>query len=153
MQTAKQISVSLVNKPGHLSSVLNALSDAKVNLLALVVMESRDRGRLRLIPDDISEAEAALSAANIRFDTTDVLMVDLPHQPGAFAHVCQRLADEHLNVDYAYCSATALKPSARGGACAVIRVNNLAKAQQVLSSPGKNGRRTSRPRRRPAKIR
>ncbi len=153
MQTAKQITIQLVNKPGRMASVLDALSKAKVNLLALAVMDSRERGRLRLVPDDAEAAEKALSAANVPFDTIDVLLVDVPHQPGAFARVCQRLAEEHLSIDYAYCSASGLKGAAKGGALAVIRVNDLAKAQRVLSAASSNGHRASRPGRRPVHAR
>ena len=44
MQTAKQLSVSLVNKPGRLAAMLAALNKGKVALKALVVMDSGDRG-------------------------------------------------------------------------------------------------------------
>lgn len=45
MQTAKQLSVSLVNKPGRLADMLTALSKEKVNFRALAVMDSGERDR------------------------------------------------------------------------------------------------------------
>ncbi len=132
MQTARQLSVSLVNKPGRLADVLTALNKEKVGLRALVVVDSGERGTVRFVPDNVDAAEQALDKLSIRYDATDVLLVDMPNQPGGFRKVCERLAAEHLNIDYAYCGFDG-RGRAKGGMLAVIRVNDLAKAQRVLS--------------------
>jgi hypothetical protein len=135
METAKQVSVSLVNKPGRLSAMLAALAKGKVNLRALAVMDSGDRGKVRFVPDDLAAATDVLEKMNTRFEVTDVLLVELPSQSGAFRRICEKLAGDHLNIDYAYCSFSRLK----GGELAIVRVNDLAKAQKVL---GENGATT-----------
>ena len=104
MQTAKQLSVSLVNKPGHLAAMLAALNKSKVNFRALSVMDSGDRGTVRFVPNDMTAATDVLEKANIRFEQAEVLLVDVPSQPGAFRKICERLAADHLNIDYAYSS-------------------------------------------------
>jgi hypothetical protein len=136
MQTAKQLTVSLVNKPGRLAAMLSALGKEKVSFRALVVMDSGDRGKVRFVPDDIILAAEVLERSNIRFEASDVLLVDIPKQAGGFRKICERLAAEHLNIDYAYC-ALGPETGARVGGLAVIRVNDLAKAQRVLGE--KNG--------------
>jgi hypothetical protein len=134
MQTAKQLSVSLVNKPGRLADVLMALSKGKVNLRALAVMDSRERGTIRFVPDDPDAAAAVLDKINVRFEGTDVLLIEIPTQPNGFRHVCERLATQHLKIDYAYHSDNTGK--AKLGALAVVKVNDLAKAQRVLTING-----------------
>ncbi len=151
MQTAKQLSVMLVNKPGRLAALLAALNKEKVNLRALSVMDSGERGTLRFVPDDLNAAKDVLEKVNLRFDAADVLLVEVPSQPGAFRRICERLAAEHLNIDYAYC-AFDHGGGTKTGALAVIRVNNLSKAQRVLSENGATARRT-RPGRRPVHAR
>ena len=149
MQTAKQLSVSLVNKPGRLSAMLGALSKDKVNLRALSVMDSGDRGTVRLVADDVAAATKVLDGNNIRHETADVLLVELPTQSGGFSKICEKLAGEHLNIDYAYCSFT-MGRGAKPGVLAVIKVNDLAKAQRVLGETGSTVARTPRrPVRRP----
>ena len=140
MRIAKQLSVRLVNKPGRLASMLGALAKRKVTFRALVVMDSGDRGTIRFVPDDFLAATEVLDAVNIRYDHADVLLVEVPTQPGAFRKICERLAEYHLNIDYAY-SSFGGDPSTRGGALAVIKVNDLGKAQKVLSENGSTGRR------------
>jgi hypothetical protein len=146
MQTAKQLSVSLVNKPGRLHAVLAALQKEKVNILALTVMDSGERSTLRFVPDDAALAASAMDTLNVRYDTADVLMVEVANQSGAFAKVCERLAAEHLNIDYAYSSFGAPRKQ-KGGAMAIVKVNDMAKASRALSGDAvshRNGRTTLR---------
>ncbi|MGW8256131.1 MAG: hypothetical protein ACWGMZ_01465 [Thermoguttaceae bacterium] len=150
MKTAKQLSVSLVNKPGRLADMLNSLAKEKVNFQALTVMDSGKRGTVRLVPDDLREATDVLENLNIDYEVSEVLLVEIPNHPGGFRKICERLASDHLNIDYAYCSFNCGK-RAKGGVTAVIRVNDLAKAQRVLSE-NNNGRKRRVPMRRPGKI-
>jgi hypothetical protein len=151
MQTAKQLSVSLVNKPGRLADMLAALAKEKVNFRALSVMDSGERGTVRFVPTDFADAVAILEKINVRFEAADVLLADVPSQAGAFRHICERLAAEHLNIDYAYC---AFGPGTKGksGVLAVIKVNDLVKAQRVLSENGATSHRKL-PGRRPVHAR
>jgi hypothetical protein len=135
MQVARQLSVSLVNKPGRLADILTTLNKGKVSFRALAVMDCGERGTIRFVPDNAAAAEDLLGGMNIRCDATDVLLVEMPSQPGEFRKVCERLAAEHLNIDYAYCGAAG-EGKAKGGLVAVIKVNDLAKAQRLLSENG-----------------
>ncbi len=149
MQTAKQLSVSLVNKPGRLADMLAALNKEKVNFRAFSVMDSGDRGTVRFVPDDFDAATEVLDKMNVRFDKTDVLLVEVPPKNGAFRKICQRLGSHHLNIDYAYCSFDT--ESTKGGVLAVIKVNDLAKARKALQENG--GSRRKPPGRRPVHAR
>jgi hypothetical protein len=151
MQTAKQLSVSLVNKPGRLAAMLGALSKGKVSFRALSVMDSGDRGTVRFVPNDFMAATEVLERMNVRYDAADVLLVEVPNHSGAFRKICERLAADHLNIDYAYCAF-----GGENGAkthLAVIRVNDLAKAQRILSENTVNGRKKLLPGRRPVHAR
>ena len=152
MHTAKQLSVRLVNKPGRLAAILAALSKGKVNLQALAVMDSGDRGTVRFVPDDFAAATEVLDKMNVRYDAADILLVEVPSQSGAFRKICERLAADHLNIGYAYCSFSAGR-GAKGGVLAVIKVNDLVKAQRVLSENGNTSSRRKQPGRRPAHTR
>ena len=150
MQTAKQLSVSLVNKPGRLAALLAALNKGRVSFRALSVMDSGERGTLRFVPDDAVAATEVLERAGLRFDAANVLMVEVPNQTGGFRKICEKLAAEHLNITYAYSSFNG-GGKAKGGALAVIKVNDLTKAQRVLAENGTTRRK--RPGRRPVHAR
>jgi hypothetical protein len=152
MQTAKQLSVSLVNKPGRLAAMLTALSKNKVGFQALAVMDSGDRGTVRFVPEaeQYAGATEVLDKLNVRYDESEILLVEVPNQAGAFRKICERLAGEHLNIDYAYSSFA--ERSTKGGGLAVIKVNNLAKAQKVLAENGSPMARRKLPVRRPSRA-
>jgi hypothetical protein len=81
-----------------------------------------------------------------------VLLVEIPAQSGGFRKICERLATEHLNIDYAYCSFDT-GGKAKGNVMAVIRVNDLAKAQRVLGENGMPARKRMMTFRRPVLAR
>ena len=60
MQTAKQLSVTLTNKPGRLATLLTALTKEKVTYRALSVMDSGERGTVRFVPDNVAAATKVL---------------------------------------------------------------------------------------------
>jgi hypothetical protein len=154
MQTAKQLSVSLVNKPGRLAAMLASLNKEKVNFRALAVMDSGERGTVRFVPDDFNAATKVLDQGNIRYEPADVLLVDVPTQAGAFRKICERLAADHLNIDYAYCSFNS-GGGGKAGVLAVIKVNDLTKAQRGIGENGTAAARLARrrqPVRRPARV-
>lgn len=131
METTKQISVFLENKPGRLANVLSALAKEKVNITALTVMDSHEHSVLRLVVDDAAGATAVLKDLGIPHAEADVLVVELRNQVGALANVCGLLGSEHINIDYAYCSAG----GKNGKTLGVFKVSNTDKAMKVLGGP------------------
>ena len=148
METTKQLSVFLENKPGRMANVLSALAREKINLTALTVMDSHEHSVLRLVADDLAKTRQVIRALGTPSAETDVLLVELRNQPGALAHVCEQLAGEHINIEYAYCSAG----GRNGKTLGIFRVSNTEKAMRVLGeSPNNSARR--RMGRRPIHIR
>src|SRR5438045_9592159 len=98
MQTTKQISVFLENKPGRLANVLSALAREKVNVTALTVMDSHEHSVLRLVTEDQAKAAQVIKGMGMRGVERDVLLVELKHQMGALARVCESLAAESIKI-------------------------------------------------------
>ncbi|MGB7160636.1 MAG: ACT domain-containing protein [Tepidisphaeraceae bacterium] len=126
--TATQFSVFLVNKPGILAQVTKALADAKVNLVAMTLVDSQEHGVLRMVVEDEANARAVLTRLNLPMTETEVLCLDLSNRPGALADVAQLLGENHININYAYCTSGA--PGGR--TTGVFKVADLNKARHVL---------------------
>jgi hypothetical protein len=138
METTKQVSVFLENKPGRLANVLLALAREKVNVTALTVMDSHEHSVLRFVADDLDRTRNCLKALSIPFAESEVLVVDLRNQPGELAHVCELLGAEHINIEYAYCSSG----GRNGRTVGIFKVSNSGKAMRVLGeSPNNSARR------------
>ena len=128
MYLQTQFSIFLVNKPGVLAQVTGALAKAKINIIALTLMDSMEHGVLRLVCDDSGAAHKVLGKAHDRWTETEVLVIELANKPGAFAAVAEKLADNHVNISYAYCTS-----GARGGKTnGVFKVADMKKAVKVL---------------------
>jgi hypothetical protein len=136
MHIETQFSVFLINKPGVLASVTGALAKAKINVIALSLSDAGEHGVLRVVPEQADKARDVLGKAHDRWTETDVLVMELANQPGAFAAAAEKLATEHVNISYAYCTGGA--PG--GKTSAVFKVADLNKARKALASMESPGR-------------
>ncbi len=135
MYVETQFSVFLINKPGVLAQTLTEFGKEKVNLIAMTMMDSVEHGVLRLTTSDRHHTREILKRLNIPVNETDVLCVTIDNKAGALADVATHLAQEHVNINYAYCTA-----GARGGrTTAVLKVADIKKAMKVLQGGGTVG--------------
>jgi len=134
VETAKQITVFLENKPGRLANILAELAHQKINITALSVMDRTEHNVLRLVADDPAKTVRIIQGLNTPCTETDVLLVELRNQPGALAHVCGALAAEHVHIDYAYCSSG----GRNGKVLGIFKVSNADKAMRVLNFAANN---------------
>ena len=133
IRTSVQFSVFLVNKPGVLAQVTRALADEKVNIVAMTLVDSQEHGVLRIVAEDAKAGRDVLGKLNLPMTETDVLCVDLPNQAGALADVATLLGQNHININYAYCTSGA--PGGR--TTGVFKTGDQAKAQKLLQKVGK----------------
>ncbi|OHB56547.1 MAG: hypothetical protein A2Y07_09520 [Planctomycetes bacterium GWF2_50_10] len=128
MHIQKQFSIFMVNKPGVLAKMLAELARAKVNIIAMTMMDSAENGVMRLVTTNYERAKEVLAMVNMPFSESEVLCVNLPNEPGAFAEVVEKLARNHINISYAYVTA-----GAKGGrTTGVLKVADVKKAIKVL---------------------
>lgn len=123
-----QFSIFMVNKPGVLARVLNTLAVAKINIVAMTMMDSAEHGVMRLVGSSHQRVREVLTQLNMQFSETDVLCVNLPNKAGALADITAKLASAHINIAYAYVTA-----GARGGrTTGILKVADVKKAMKVL---------------------
>lgn len=139
METVTQFSVFMVNKPGVLAKIIAAVAGARINLVAMTIVDAQEHGVLRLVGGDAERLRGVLVALNLPMHENEVLTVELPNRSGALATVLGTLATAHVNIEYAYATA-----GGRGGkTTAFLKVDQLPKAQKLLRP--KPERRESKP--------
>jgi hypothetical protein len=139
MYIATQFSVFMVNKPGVLAQVLGEFARAKINIIAITMMDSVEHGVMRVVFAEPERAKEVFSKINMPYNETEVLCVNLTNRSGALAAVAERLAKNHINISYAYCTA-----GAKGGrTTGVLKVADVKKAMRLLEQ---NHRRNSKSR-------
>jgi hypothetical protein len=130
MHITTQFSIFMVNKPGVLAQVLGEFARAKINIVAMTMMDTVEHGVMRAVFDSPTHAREVLSKLNMPCNETDVLCVNLTNQSGALATVAEKLAINHINISYAYCTA-----GAKGGrATGILKVADVKKAMKVLEA-------------------
>ncbi len=128
MYVAKQFSIFMVNKPGVLAQVLGEFAQVKINIIAMTMMDSAEHGVMRVVFTSSKKAKEVLTKLNMPHNEADVLCVSLDNRSGALATVAEKLAKNHINISYAYCTA-----GAKGGrTTGVLKVADVKKAMKVL---------------------
>ena len=133
MNIETQFSIFMVNKPGVLARALGEFAQAKINIIAITMMDSMEHGVMRVVFAAPEKAKKVLAKLNMPYNETKVLCVRLTNQSGALALVVEKLARSHINISYAYCTA-----GAKGGrTTGILKVANVQKAMKVLQESHK----------------
>jgi len=128
---AKQVSVFLENTSGRLNEVTHILGEAGVNISAFSIADTSDFGVLRMIVPDPEQAVSVLKANGFSVQTTRVILMTTPNQPGTLAKALQVLSDEHIFIEYLYAFSMNEK-----SAVVVIRPSEIEKCEEVLERHG-----------------
>ena len=92
MKYEKQLAIYMDNRPGMLARTCKALADAKINILALSMLDTVDHAIVRMVVDKPKEAEKELSKLHSMIQSRDVIWMEVPNQVGALAEIAQKLA-------------------------------------------------------------
>src|SRR6266496_3301966 len=106
MEFVHEVTAYLESKPGRLAKICSALAHEKIDIRALSVMDTADRGVLRFVTDDLESTKKVMNALGTKLELVDVLAVEMDNRPGALARILERLAEEHINIEYAYASSS-----------------------------------------------
>ncbi len=102
MNTVRQLSVFLENRSGRLAEVFNKLAEEQINVRAMCVADTSEFGILRLIVPDTKRSAAVLRDAGFAVGESQVFAAEVPDKPGGMAGVLKVLAEDAINVEYAY---------------------------------------------------
>ena len=125
----KQLSVSLDNVPGTLSTISESLGREGVNIRAVSVADTSDISTVRFVVDDPEKAKNMLTANGYHPRETGVLAVEMPDHPGGMNSVLKPLNAAGINVHYLYPHLGRI----HGDAIVILGVDKTEEAQQVLA--------------------
>lgn len=125
---AKQLCIFLENRPGVLSRLCRALSDARINLKAISVLDSLDHAVVRLVVDKPAAAKRLFEDHHLLVIENDVLALSLADRPGELGRIAARLAKAKLNISYVFGSAP------NGSRCGTIYLRVAGPRNRVLAA-------------------
>lgn len=126
----RQLTVALENQPGRLAAISRVLAEHEVNIEGLCVIDNVEQGMVRLITSDPGAARQLLESAHLHVVEAEVLVVELTDRLGKLAWLAQALADDGVNIEYAY--ATVDHAGARTRM--VLKTSQPRQAQDLLTA-------------------
>ena len=102
MARAKEITVTIPDRPGALGHCFSALAERGVNVLAVQSYVEEGESLARFVPDDIAKAKAVLGGLNMIFEETEAAVIRVTNRPGELGRAAARLGENKINIDYTY---------------------------------------------------
>ena len=123
----KEFKVFVLDKPGELARVTEALATNAVNIRAIASESKHDASLLRVVTNDVTTTERALKQAGLKFEVNEIMTLDLVDRPGELAKVARRLARAGINVSSLY-----IMGSRNGRTEIAMVVDDTARAQVAI---------------------
>jgi hypothetical protein len=129
MAVTRQISVQLNNHRGALAELCSELAKVAVNILALSVPEVNGQGSVRLVTNSNDAAKKVFDRLGLKYHEEDVIAAHVSDRPGALGRLTRKLADQQIDISYAYGSI--IKDSGKE-ALIILAVSDVAAAARVV---------------------
>jgi hypothetical protein len=102
MPRAKQLTVSVTDRPGVLGEIATALGAKKVNIVGISGGKMGDRGVIWMVVDKTAAAKKALAQKGWDSSEDEVLAVTLTDSPGALGRFATKLGKAGININFMY---------------------------------------------------
>jgi hypothetical protein len=124
----KQFTLYLENKPGVLARLTRRLAQSGVNIEGISVAAATDVALVQVVASNAAIMRRVLKSMKTPFTVQEVAVILLTNTPGALAKVLTRLAEDHININYVY--ATASDVATGGDSYAIISAPDLKKVEE-----------------------
>lgn len=128
MPIVTQFSLMLENRPGALAEACSELAAKAVNIQAIMAPDVRGWGSVRLVVNNTETARKVFQGMGLKFMEDEVLAAGLSDRPGALGRLTRKLAENNINIEYAYGSIEKGAPEA----LIILAVSDLKKAAKLL---------------------
>ena len=102
MPRAKQLTLSVADRPGTLGEIAAALGEKKVNIVGLAAATQGGGGMIWLVVDRTATARKVLEKNGWRATEEEVLAVTLSDAPGSLGRLATKLGKAGVNIRFAY---------------------------------------------------
>ena len=133
-----QLAVFLKNIPGTLRQVLKSITDASINIEAIMVSDAVDYAVVRLVVDSPTKALHLLGDHGLLVVESDIISHEMPNEPGELLSLAGKLSKGEINISYIYGSA----PREGGIPRIFLHTSDNDKVVRILNGKGKAGSRS-----------
>ncbi|TMD28415.1 MAG: ACT domain-containing protein [Chloroflexi bacterium] len=102
MPRAKQLTLSVPDRPGMLGQIATALGEKKVNITGMSAGVMEGRGMIWLVVDKTAAAKKVFAQHGWDAKEDEVLAVTLADTPGSLGRYASKLGKAGINITFAY---------------------------------------------------
>jgi len=102
MPRAKQLTVTVPDRPGMLGDIASALGGKKVNIKGICAATTGGGGMIWLVVDKNAAAKKVLAQNGWKTTEDEVLAVDLSNAPGSLGRFATKLGKAGINISFVY---------------------------------------------------
>ena len=122
-----EISMELIDEPGSLAKVAEALAEANINIETMCAI-GKVAPNVALVTKQIPQARAVLDNLGVNYTVTELIKLVMPDQPGVLASFSRRIADAGINLNSIY-----ILSKYQGDTELVFSADDPEKAREVLN--------------------
>tara|TARA_Y100000588_G_C14182670_1_gene894369 strand:+ start:432 stop:827 length:396 start_codon:yes stop_codon:yes gene_type:complete len=122
-----EISMELVDQPGSLAIVAEALAEANINIETICAI-GKVAPNVALVTEQIPQTKAVLDKLGVKYTVAELIKVVMPDEPGVLAQFSRRLSDAGVNLNSIY-----ILSKYRGDTEVVFSADDIEKARQALN--------------------
>lgn len=130
--SVRQFNVFLENRVGALLDLVRRFESASLRVISLTVVDSADCAIIRIVVNDPERGVEVLQQAELPFNESDLLVVQLPDVRQPLISICKALLAGEINIHYAY----PLLVNPQGTAALALHVEDHESALNTLSRQG-----------------
>ncbi len=97
----REYCIKLPDRPGELANLCETLASNDINILTAAAMTANG-AVLAIVTDDDGGTNTVLDNLGYEYAEDEVLLVTLPHQPGALAGLSRTLGNAGINIRSIY---------------------------------------------------
>ena len=127
--TIKQLSVFIENKKGELTDITTLLSQNKISLKSINLVDTSEFGILRLLVDDVDTTKRVLDSNGFSLTITEVFAASIDDHIGSFNEVVTVLSNNDINLEYTY----TINNCTNGAFIFKVAKKDFAKATKLLA--------------------
>ncbi len=98
----RQLMIRADNEVGSLSELTSIMTRAQINLLALCAYEVEGNVAIMFVTDDNNDARKLLQEKGYHVEEEEVILVDVPNQPGALQVIVDKFRESGINMRLLY---------------------------------------------------
>ena len=100
-RSMQEYCIKLPDEPGKLADLCEALADKDINLLTATALTATG-AVVAIVTEEDTETTEILDAMGHEYHASEVLLVNMPHKPGALAALSRTMGNAGININSIY---------------------------------------------------